>query len=183
MGILHVKAMMNRDNDKKESPKALKVFLYAGGGVFLLFVLFVVFFAGCIGVGRLSNNIGLQKLSAQFESISHPVNSKPLERMTDIGILAGNGNHCDFIVAELRKYEGSRDDIEQAYADQTVPGFTPGYNAYVELYFAEDEYTDVWPLRQWREKLDGNNGEKRYIVFVLKTHQSFFMSSWDLRCN
>lgn len=74
---------------------------------FLLLLLLIV---GSTGY----NNFRLWRFEQHFAALSHPPQSKFIERKKAVGLF-GNGNHCDFFVAELRSFSGSQHNIRNFY--------------------------------------------------------------------
>jgi hypothetical protein len=49
----------------------------------------------------------LWQLQRSIATLSNPPNTKLIASAKDIGLLVGNGNHCDYFVAQLRSYPAS----------------------------------------------------------------------------
>jgi hypothetical protein len=46
----------------------------------------------------ISHDLGLRHMAKSFSVIEHPDGSTHVETFTAVGLLAGNGNHCDYFV-------------------------------------------------------------------------------------
>jgi hypothetical protein len=82
-----------------------------------------------------SNNLTLARIEGEFEEISHPPNTRLVSQRSAVGLLAGNSNHCDYFVGQLRTYSGNRDILHEYYEKQkSIDPYGP-----VELLFIDDE--------------------------------------------
>lgn len=59
---------------------------------------------GAAYVLGLNNSLHLWQLERAVASVRHPPQTRRLAQSKKLGLLVGNGNHCDFFVAELRDY-------------------------------------------------------------------------------
>ncbi|MDQ3814525.1 MAG: hypothetical protein M3347_11310 [Armatimonadota bacterium] len=63
----------------------------------------------------LLNNRRLRQVENSFAQLKHPAQSTLVRRVSDVGLLIGNSNHCDFFVGELRSYTGTQQQILNFY--------------------------------------------------------------------
>lgn len=81
--------------------------------------------AGCMGCSLFLfnplNDVRLWQFELDFQQIAHPPDSERLATASRLGLLAGNGNHCDFYVGEMRWTRLSREDVQTHYAGATIP--------------------------------------------------------------
>ena len=61
------------------------------------------------------NDVHLLTIERQYRSIPHPADSRALQYEADLGLLEGNGNHCDYFVGELRATRLSRAQLARFY--------------------------------------------------------------------
>ena len=72
------------------------------------------------------NDDKLWKFQQNSQKIAHPSESIRLASGSDFGILAGNSNHCDFFVGEIRwTTQLSAEQIEEFYEDMFIPAVQP----------------------------------------------------------
>jgi hypothetical protein len=91
----------------------LKIFIFLTIGVIGVFLSPLI-------TDPLSNNRKLRKLEHAFQDIQHPEGTVILSTRSDIGILSGNGNHCDFFVGSIINVpEGI--NIKDSYENQQIP--------------------------------------------------------------
>lgn len=76
------------------------------------------------------NSFRLWRLERDFAALAHPVESKFLKRQKMVGLVAGNGNHCDFFVAELHSHDGNQQKTREFYRSIRVA--VPNHDAYQE---------------------------------------------------
>jgi hypothetical protein len=63
---------------------------------------------------------------AEYSSIKHPASSSTLGSFSQLGIAAGgNGNHCDYLVGEIRESDDSPVEIKAHYSRFSFPMLDP----------------------------------------------------------
>jgi hypothetical protein len=69
----------------------------------------------------------LRRVRAEYSSITHPASSLALVSFSRLGIAAagGNGNHCDYVVGEIRESDDSLDQIKAHYSRFSFPMLDP----------------------------------------------------------
>jgi hypothetical protein len=68
----------------------------------------------------------LAHVRAEYAQITHPSSSSTLGSFSQVGIAAGgNGNHCDYLVGEIRESDDSPDQIKAHYSHFTFPMLDP----------------------------------------------------------
>ena len=71
-------------------------------------------------VDVLYHEMKLNVFERNFDGVSHPSDSILIKRISDLGLLGGNSNHCDYLVVELRASEKQREEIRRLYDTQFV---------------------------------------------------------------
>ena len=74
----------------------------------------------------LLHDYALHRYSQVFQRINHPANTSPVFYKKYVGLISGNGNHCNYFVGELRRYSGDRQAISSFYAGQDYTGLGDG---------------------------------------------------------
>lgn len=69
------------------------------------------------------NELTLLRRRRAFEAIVHPPGSVLLREASAVGLLEGNGNHCDFFVGQLRAAPLSREALRRAYPPDVMVEF------------------------------------------------------------
>jgi hypothetical protein len=64
----------------------------------------------------LLNNRRLSQVENSFARLNHPAQSTLVKRVSAVGLLIGNSNHCDFFVGELRSYTGTQQLVRNFYS-------------------------------------------------------------------
>ncbi len=67
------------------------------------------------------NNARLDKFSDNLFNYPLPSGTEEEDRYTEMGLLGGNGNHCDYIAGKSLVTELSQGDIEAYYKDVEFP--------------------------------------------------------------
>jgi hypothetical protein len=72
------------------------------------------------------DNRMLRRIGGEYSSVTHPTSSSALESFSQLGIAAGsNGNHCDYLVGEIRESDDSPDQIKAHYSAISFPMLDP----------------------------------------------------------
>ena len=72
------------------------------------------------GVEYIRNNIICDLYANQLYSLSLPPNTKIISKNKDLGLLAGNGNHLDFMAFIEVESALSKEELEEYYKDKKV---------------------------------------------------------------
>lgn len=133
------------------------------------------------------NNWKMRSTLSSFQAINHPASSKLIHATNAIGLLVGNGNHCDFFVGELRTSTASRAAIEKHYQSARV--WNPITNRYttseVQVSFIQKGQAvhdlDKYLLGQFETKIPPSTpGRQSYIVFFFDGGDDHI--GCDIRC-
>lgn len=95
---------------------------------------------GILYAGVFVHDQMLWQFSRTYADIKHPSGTQSVKQYRELGLLAGNGNHCDLFVGELRSYSGSREHVLKCYSSQIF------WVAYTEEYVS----VKVWFLENGR---------------------------------
>ena len=140
------------------------------------------------------NNAKLSKYENAFLQTQHPENTSSVALLREVGLIIGGGNHCDYLVGELRQYSGIGEDIEAFYADMTLVGDWPtdlpievlslrnGRLPESSEWLEEPDYERSWvlvELTDWAIDLEDIEGEL-YFVYIL---DAFHSPGRDIRCH
>ena len=87
--------------------------------------MFVVAIGMCSGPYIRDNRL-LARVRAQYSRVTHPPSSSVLASFSDVGLMAGgNGNHCDYLVGEIRESDDSSQQIKAHYSVFRFPMLDP----------------------------------------------------------
>jgi hypothetical protein len=68
----------------------------------------------------------LGHVRTEYAGVKHPASSSALESFSQLGIAAGgNGNHCDYLVGDIRESDDSPDQIKAHYSAFSFPMLDP----------------------------------------------------------
>ncbi len=152
------------------------------------FLLLLLLFVGT----TLYNNFRLWRFERNFAALSHPPQSKFVARTNEVGLF-GNGNHCDFLVAEVRSFTGSRKAVRNFYrstriavpnsADDESQDVKNGAQS-VEINFLASPLPSNYRWKfSFAEEIDLSfaKGQKNlYVVFINNSGES---NSWETLCD
>jgi hypothetical protein len=72
------------------------------------------------------DNRMLSRVRAEYSSVTHPKSSSALGSFSQLGIAAGgNGNHCDYLVGDIRESDDSPEQIKAHYSAFSFPMLDP----------------------------------------------------------
>ena len=72
--------------------------------------------AAIIWMTSMRNDLRLARFAAQLDDFPMPAGARRLHRLTDVGILTGNGNHCDFLARHEIATDLALDAVRAHYA-------------------------------------------------------------------
>lgn len=142
------------------------------------------------------NNFRLQRFERNFAALPHPTPSQFIKRQKAMGLIAGNGNHCDFFVAELRSHSQDQQKIRDFYnsarvavpncAEDDSQDVKDGTQA-VEIEFLP---SPLPPNYRWKyhhvDEWNLSNLVRRknlYVVLIRNSGTDGWVSMCDIRCN
>jgi hypothetical protein len=79
----------------------------------------------CIVIPRLFNQITLIAFAQPFYDYPLPPETMEVSREMEVGVLTGNGNHCDFYANRKFKTLLTEDQIRKYYYNVTFPSISP----------------------------------------------------------
>lgn len=127
----------------------------------------------------------LNNLFMAFKMLKHPGKSHEILEFKKLGILSGNGNHCDFICGKIMESSLSHNAIIDFYKNIRIPSIDKFDYCDVELLFYDNGFlnkNDVIPLnyRKLSNFISPIKIEKTYyIVYVFDMG---YPSEYDSRC-
>ncbi len=146
-----------------------------------LVLLVVLLFAGSMPVHEWK----AWNLSRALGAVRHPAGTSHVTSQRRVGLLLGNGNHCDFFAGELRKYSGTREQLQAAYAGMTVPSPFGRYPEEVRIAFFEapearplDLPSDFDEPGEW--DVPPSEAPSLYLVYLFNGGHE---TGYDLRCH
>ena len=82
-------------------------------------VLLIVFVVVSVGPDTIADSRHLHQLERALAEVPTPPDTEQLDTHSGVGILVGNGNHCDFFVGTVFRSSSTSDSIRQHYAGRT----------------------------------------------------------------
>jgi len=133
------------------------------------------------------HNWNLERFSGSFAAIQHPPGSTRVKILKQVGNIQGTGNDCQYFVAELRTYTGSKQRIQDFYEGVTIKNPLNGQGQPIQIAFVEyGSFFDAWTLPWTYRDLEpwslpkGIAGDHVYVVFVFEGANDLGL---DYRCN
>ncbi len=151
--------------------------------IILCLVACVIVLSPVIG-DTMAHDRKLRRYQAALNEAQHPGDTSLIRAEKRVGLFAGNGNHCDYFVGELRRYSGSRQEIKEFYAGVSIEGHGP-----VELLFVENGQFPELARQTLPHKLDElaewsvSAAELRAGVYLVYVLAPGFDAGYDIRCH
>ena len=130
----------------------------------------------------------LHRLNRALNVTAHPTNSRLISRGQQIGLLIGNGDHCDFFVGELRSFQGTRAGIQQFYTQAKIWNPLNNTRQPLEILFLQNgkfpalkqEYlpSDFSSVAHW-SKAPLNTKQNYYLLYFFDVG---YDAAFDIRC-
>src|SRR2546423_80928 len=100
-----------------------------------LAVVFVALIISSCGLAMIANNRYLHQMETALAAIPPPPQSEHLATRSAVGVLAGNGNHCDFFVGTLFRSDSDStpEAIGKHYAGRTFLNPMTGTNEEIDV--------------------------------------------------
>ena len=120
-----------------------------------------------------------------FISLFHPQDTSRVALKSKVGLLAGNGNHCDFFVGKLRTYAIEKEKVKNHYADSSIDNPVSGRRQNIEILFIDNGIIPEARLPYDFDNLDGWNlpsDEKLKPMYLLYIFNSYEANA-DVRCH
>jgi hypothetical protein len=156
----------------------------------LLSVVLALIVAVTYAVSRdvILHNRKLNRMFASLKLLEHPADTEHVLDRKNVGLLIGNGNHCDYFVAELRKYNGDREVVLEWYEDETITGPNRKDFDVRVLFLSEGAFVGDKPMLpydhdlpdDWLDEVNDPDGDY-YLVYVFLG--AFEEPGLDPRCH
>jgi hypothetical protein len=130
---------------------------------------------GSCSAPYLLHDYALTRVRHAYRQIKHPTSSSGLEALSQVGLLSGNGNHCDYFVGEIRESDDSPDQIRDYYAKFSFPITVEFPNQRGRIDPSVDDMFEA--LRHARAK---QTKKTLYVVYAL---DGGYEPNFDLRCH
>lgn len=134
---------------------------------------------GCYGIS-FRHDVALWRVAQRFEHLHHPAGSTLISETKNLGLLSGNGNHCDYLVAQLRTSGLKASEIASFYERQeksnpAIIGEHPFLAFPSTGEWDDDLFIDDSNFRKAMDKA----GKDAYVVFFLDNGDP----GLDMRCS
>jgi hypothetical protein len=125
------------------------------------------------------------KLSEALATVPHPADTSLVVARRKVGLLVGNGNHCDFFAGELRSFTGTREQLQAFYTGKEVPSPLGSYPEEVRIAFFDsgkerpvDLPYDFAEPEKWGAPR--SQADQFYVVYLFNGGHDTGM---DIRCH
>ena len=150
----------------------------------MAFVLMAVL-GPCI-VDSVKNSSHLYRIVDSVDALPSPPGTRRLAGHSAVGLLVGNGNHCDFFAGVLMKSQQPPEAVLKHYRGKTVYNPVTGTNQDVEVSILTrtEDFERLWlpdfcnAARHWGLSSADFAGETLYLISFFGSYQA----NNDLRC-
>ena len=141
------------------------------------------FFIFPIVANTTTNSSHLRLFRKRIKALSHPDHSESVTTHSKIGLLVGNGNHCDFFVGHIRSFDGNKVMIQNHYKNLTFLNPITKNHENCDILFFEDDKTPTSYLPYEFDSLDawqvkGHDLTKLYVLSIFRSYDA----NRDFRC-
>lgn len=115
------------------------------------------------------NNWRLDQFAKRLYGYTLPPQTVVVEQKSEVNLLSGTGNHCDFVAKQTVETTLSRPEIEDFYRDANVSPVMKSHGERVSIFVHfNDEDQQSIPMR--------------FEISVVDFGYEDFWSYWDIRC-
>lgn len=146
----------------------------------VLAVLFMLF------ADRLTNDLRLWQIERQLKAIHPPPETKEISSHSAVGLLVGNGNHCDFFAGIVYRSQRNSDTIQAHYNDTRFLNPVTGEHEKLSVTILTDSTSmdsvllpyDFDQPKAWGLTSDSYHGGTLFLLCVMRSYDA----NGDFRC-
>ena len=118
----------------------------------------------------------------------NPPSSVLLYEFSDVGLLEGNGNHCDYLAAQYRETDQFPEEVLHHYANSRVrrvdPSYESGFRTHVPVYieFPETQRSDIAHLTDASTLAVVHSKRSRKTLYLVYSIDVGYPPNFDWRC-
>lgn len=128
------------------------------------------------------HDYNLFRFKMEFMRITHPPETVLISRISEVGLLAANGDHCDYLVGEVRGYNCSKQQVVEYYRKMHVYNEMQHKYEDVEIVFFDEEKENLINEQYIPDPildlLHSDYG-KKYVVYIF---DGGYGAGIDIRC-
>ncbi len=135
------------------------------------------------------HDYALLQFKRSFSRVTHLRSSVLLHEWSQVGLLEGNGNHCDYLAAQFRETDQSPAEVRQHYAPFTVPRSDPSYETGfgaevpVRVEFPDLRTTDLAHLTSAETNAAIHRKRTKKTLYVVYAIDAGYPPDFDFRCH
>lgn len=94
----------------------------------------------------ITNDRCLSQITSQLNTLSQPPNTIQISSRSAVGLLSGNGNHCDFFTGSVYRSQSTVEVIQQHYKGRQFQNPVTGKDEDWDLIILKDDHSfdSVW---------------------------------------
>ncbi|WP_395746257.1 hypothetical protein [Prosthecobacter sp.] len=133
------------------------------------------------------NDLRLWELTKQLDSLPQPPNTMRISTNSAVGLLQGNGNHCDFFAGAVYRSQSSADAILQHYKGRQFQNPMSGENEDWDITILKDKnsFASIWlpydfdHSEVWGLTAESYSAATLYLVCAMRSYHA----NDDFRCH
>jgi hypothetical protein len=156
--------------------------------VVLLPVIVLIFLAVLWFGPQIPHDISLWRFKRSFLMLRHPANSALIKQFSAVGLLEGNGDHCDYLAVQFRETDQSPEEVLLYYSNLRVPRVDPSYETGFEnqvpvhIGFPDRQRSDIDHLINSKMFVAVRSKQSRKTLYLIYSIDAGYPPSFDLRC-
>jgi hypothetical protein len=143
-------------------------------------LLFVIF------LGPTTNEVHLWQIRRQLKAIQPPPETEEISSHSAIGLLVGNGNHCDFFAGTVYRTQSTPGTIQAHYQDIQFLNPISGEHEDLSVTILRDPSSmdsvslpnDFYQPKDWGLTSDSYHGGTLFLLCVMRSYDA----NGDFRC-
>lgn len=151
-------------------------------GVLPIIAVFYFLFGDAI-----TNDARLRQITSQLGTLTQPPNTVQISSRSAVGLLSGNGNHCDFFAGAVYRSQSTAEAIQQHYKGCQFQNPVTGRNEDWNLIILTDDHSfdSVWlpdyfdHPEAWQLTPESYATGTHFLVYAMRSYDA----NSDSRCN
>ena len=155
----------------------------------MLAIIFVC--CGCVSpilISPAQHRARLSSWEENYLDVRHPAETGAIRKISDYGLLMGNGNHCDYLAGEVRWSTMPIEELRDYYThhQQAMSWIGEGESDFIDVETFEEivenqSYTPQVAVITSQDQAKAR--EKGGFVYIVYAYHGGDDPGWDLRCS
>ncbi|WP_395733574.1 hypothetical protein [Prosthecobacter sp.] len=135
----------------------------------------------------IANDLRLSKITRQLDTLPQPPGTILISTKAAVGLLVGNGNHCDFFAGAVYRSQSSAEAIQQHYEGRQFQNPLSGKNEEWDITILKDKnsFASLWLPDDFDHPEAWGLASESYsagTLFIVRAMRSYDANG-DFRCH